>query len=188
MNDRTPQPIARPGPSRPGFSLIELLVVLGVISIIMLILMPVLADSRSEGNRVKCLSNLRQLHVGFELYAADNDGYVPHEDAPLTWDALIQPYIAEERERVWACPEDEDGFYEDYATSYEIRDWFAVDIDHPERSIATRRIEEAAADIILIFDGMPGWHGRDTRNAGTVDGSARTYAEDEFQENLLLVP
>ncbi|MEO0587512.1 MAG: prepilin-type N-terminal cleavage/methylation domain-containing protein [Planctomycetota bacterium] len=188
MADLFPFRRTRPGLQRPGFSLVELLVVLGVISILIVILMPVLAGSRDEAKRIQCLSNIRQLHVGFELYAADNDGYVPSEDSPLTWDALIQPYIAEERERVWECPADADGFYDDYATSYEIRDWFAVDLDYPERSLATKRLEEATADVILLFDGMPGWHAPDTRNASTVDGSARTYEEDDFQDNLLLVP
>ncbi|MEM0913039.1 MAG: type II secretion system protein [Planctomycetota bacterium] len=178
-------PLSSLRPAR-AFTLIEVLVVLGVIAILVLILMPVLAGSRSEAKRVECLSHLRSLHVGFELYAADHDGWVPDEDSPYTWDALIQPYIAEEREYVWACPEDDDNFYEDYATSYEIRDWFAVSIDHPERSLANKRLEEASPDMVLIFDGLPGWHADDTRNASSVDGSAKTWDEEDFQVNLEL--
>jgi len=173
---------------RPAFTLVEVLVVLGVISILILILLPVLSSGRSEAKRVQCRSHLRSLHVGFELYAADYDGWVPDEESAYTWDALIQPYIAEEREYVWACPEDDDGFYEDYATSYEIRDWFAVDLDFPERSLANKRLEEASPDIALIFDGLPDWHAPNTRNASAVDGSAKTWDEDEFQANLEQMP
>jgi prepilin-type N-terminal cleavage/methylation domain-containing protein len=174
--------------ARVAFTLIEVLVVLGVIAILVLILLPVLASGRSEAKRVECLAHLRQLMTGFQLYAADYDGWVPDEESAYTWDALIQPYIAKEREYVWACPEDDDSFYEDYATSYEIRDWFAVDVDFPERSLANKRLEEASPDTVLIFDGLPDWHAPDTRNAAAVDGSAKTWDEEQFQANLELMP
>lgn len=57
-----------------GFTLIELLVVIGVIAILMAILIPVLNRARELGQRVVCLSNLKQLTYAWILYAEDNDG------------------------------------------------------------------------------------------------------------------
>ncbi len=57
-----------------GFTLIELLVVIAVIALLMAILVPVLRSAREQGQRVVCLSNLRQLTLAWVLYADDHDG------------------------------------------------------------------------------------------------------------------
>ena len=57
-----------------GFTLIELLVVIAVIALLMAILVPVLRSAREQGQRVVCLSNLRQLTLAWILYADYNDG------------------------------------------------------------------------------------------------------------------
>ncbi len=59
---------------RKGFTLIELLVVIAVIALLMAILVPVLRSAREQGQRVVCLSNLRQLTLAWVAYADDNDG------------------------------------------------------------------------------------------------------------------
>jgi len=57
-----------------GFTLIELLVVIAVIALLMAILIPVLRSAREQGQRVVCLSNLRQLTLAWVAYSDDNDG------------------------------------------------------------------------------------------------------------------
>ncbi|MCF7976179.1 MAG: prepilin-type N-terminal cleavage/methylation domain-containing protein [Phycisphaerae bacterium] len=57
-----------------GFTLIELLVVISVIAVLLAILVPVMNRVRELGHRTVCLSNLRQLTLGWNLYAEDNDG------------------------------------------------------------------------------------------------------------------
>ncbi len=57
-----------------GFTLIELLVVIAVIALLIAILIPVLNLAREQGQRVVCLSNLRQLTLAWILYAEENDG------------------------------------------------------------------------------------------------------------------
>ena len=59
-----------------GFTLIELLVVIAIIAILAAILLPVLASSKEQAQRTKCLSNLRQLDLGITGYAQDNLDYV----------------------------------------------------------------------------------------------------------------
>jgi prepilin-type N-terminal cleavage/methylation domain-containing protein len=60
---------------RKGFSLVELLVAVSVISLLMAILMPVLATARSQAYGAICQSNLRQLFLANTGYSIENDGY-----------------------------------------------------------------------------------------------------------------
>jgi len=61
---------------RKGFTLIELLVVIAIIAILMAILMPALHRAREQGKRIMCIGNLKQLTLGWIMYADDNDGKI----------------------------------------------------------------------------------------------------------------
>jgi prepilin-type N-terminal cleavage/methylation domain-containing protein/prepilin-type processing-associated H-X9-DG protein len=62
---------------RKGFTLVELLVVIGIIALLISILLPSLNRARETANRVKCGSNMRQIGQAIQLYANENKGNYP---------------------------------------------------------------------------------------------------------------
>lgn len=75
LND-TPTDRLRAG-SPQGFTLVELLVVIGIIAVLVGILLPVISSVRRQAEQVKCSSNLRQLASAAMLHAHEHGGYLP---------------------------------------------------------------------------------------------------------------
>jgi prepilin-type N-terminal cleavage/methylation domain-containing protein/prepilin-type processing-associated H-X9-DG protein len=63
--------------SRSAFTLVELLVVIGIIALLISILLPTLNAARRQADRIKCLSSLKQLHLAYVQYGADYKGCWP---------------------------------------------------------------------------------------------------------------
>jgi len=62
---------------RRAFTLIELLVVIAIIGILAGLLLPSLAKAKSRGQRVACISNLKQIALGFRMWADENSNFYP---------------------------------------------------------------------------------------------------------------
>lgn len=90
-----------------AFTLLELLVVIGVIAVLLAILLPVLFSMRERGQRTACLSNLHQLDTALLTYTQDNDGFFPTRGPNGSghlpeWSDGVQKYVRDAD--VFRCP------------------------------------------------------------------------------------
>jgi prepilin-type N-terminal cleavage/methylation domain-containing protein len=65
---------------RDGFTIIEVLTVIAIIGILAAIIFPILGKVKENGRRARCVTNLKQFGVAYQMFAADNRGF-----APSTW-------------------------------------------------------------------------------------------------------
>jgi prepilin-type N-terminal cleavage/methylation domain-containing protein len=130
-----------------GFTLIELLVVIAIIAILAAILFPVFAQAKQAAKSITCLSNMKQIGTGFQLYLGDNDDAFPvvyREDSVAAEDwtgelasgfwapngqkqidyakthsirYLFNPYL--KNDQIWKCPSDSSTSIE-----YKVSQWF----------------------------------------------------------------
>jgi len=108
---------------RRGFTLIELLVVIAIIAILAAILFPVFSRAKEAAKKSNCLSNMRQIGIGFGLYMTESDdllpdrrdlksslpgGYRPWTEWPPSdprggWmTPILMPYL--KNREIWTCP------------------------------------------------------------------------------------
>ena len=113
--------------SRLAFTIVELLVVIGIIALLIAILLPVLQKAREQARIVVCASNERQIYHAMVMYAQDNRGTLPipgwfgepafpflaiQQLDPGVYDyshGVIWPYIPggpERRQQLFLCPSD----------------------------------------------------------------------------------
>lgn len=101
--------------ARRAFSLVELLVVIGIIALLIAILLPVMSKAREQSRRTKCLANLRSIGQALFVYANNHRDRLPNGNPPNVWsDASAADWVmvnfAEDLKNaaVFRCPSDKD--------------------------------------------------------------------------------
>jgi prepilin-type N-terminal cleavage/methylation domain-containing protein len=105
-----------------GFTLIEILIVVGIIALLAALLLPLLGSVRDRARLSSCANNLHQIHLGLSQYASDNSGLLPPYPSQITSGGTKPPAsltcIEQSRELVqsvlpyshssalWRCPSD----------------------------------------------------------------------------------
>src|SRR5947208_2579917 len=101
IQERSRVPMTRKHGKRgpTGFTLIELLVVIAIIAILAAILFPVFAQAREAARKTTCTSNMRQLALGWNMYAGDYDETFPMSaqldprGGQIFWMKMVDPYV-----------------------------------------------------------------------------------------------
>ncbi len=99
-----------PGESR-GFTLMELLIVIGIIGLLAGILLPVLSRAKESARRTQCASNIRQIGMGLMMYANENEEVFPQDTTTVverpsmrSLNMLYNTYISDKK--IFKCPSD----------------------------------------------------------------------------------
>ncbi|RYX84030.1 DUF1559 domain-containing protein [bacterium] len=144
-------------PKFGAFTLVELLVVIAIIAILAAILFPVFARARENARKTSCLSNLRQLGLGFMQYTQDYDEAFPLSSYPATnisWTLSTAPYI--KSTQIFRCPSDTAARWSApvsppaanyYTTSYIMNAYFAGTQTYAKLSAV-----QAPSKVIILAD------------------------------------
>jgi prepilin-type N-terminal cleavage/methylation domain-containing protein len=153
--------------ARRGFTVAEMLVVVGILVVVALLLMPMVTKARDASRGANCLSNLRRLGLAFRLYAQDHGGKLPDPaESEIPWEQSLNRYVTFDTFR---CPGDHE-LAPATGSSYDWRD-----TGDALTSLAGRTFAEPLRDhAVLVFDALPGWHEKNRMNVSYTDGSAQS--------------
>lgn len=130
------------------FTLIELLVVVSVIAILVTLLLPALQKSTEEAKRIKCKSQMKQIHAGFLMYAQDWNDFLPDG---MDWDlgsTGVASYINSSYDNLelkMPCPNCDAGLW---YRSYTMNDYLLFS------GYGERMLKKCRPQWIVVFDGM----------------------------------
>jgi prepilin-type N-terminal cleavage/methylation domain-containing protein/prepilin-type processing-associated H-X9-DG protein len=138
---------------RKAFTLVELLVVIGIIAILIGVLLPALASARRQSAALKCAAQLREIGNSFKLYELENRGYWPVARLNVNYniDGINYP-TANNGQAYWFT------FLAKYVTKSKVGSAVAGDTN------------EAANARRSIFYGCPSWEGYRNGSAATLAG------------------
>jgi prepilin-type N-terminal cleavage/methylation domain-containing protein/prepilin-type processing-associated H-X9-DG protein len=142
-----------------GFTLVELLVVIGIIAVLIAILLPALTAARKQAAAVKCLAHLRQIGQGYMLYANNNRNFFP----------VVKSDV----------PEDGFTFYLPVKNNYYWQDMLAPLLTKGKMNFQGTAADLQIARLSVLF-GCPGFEGYAVNTAFGVDRNNSGYAMNMY--------
>jgi prepilin-type N-terminal cleavage/methylation domain-containing protein len=163
-----------------GFTLIELMVTMGIIAVLLGLTLTVVARARQSARSTACLANLHHIGQGFVAYVMQSGGSYPDPlSAGQRWEDVLKSLVP--GAGTFRCDAD-DELFPAFSSSYDWRD-----TGNSLTTLAGRRATEVKRQgAVLAFESLPGWHARKKMNAVRVDLSAETMDEQQCLLDLTL--
>jgi len=187
--------------SHTAFTLIELLVVIAIIAILAAILFPVFSRAREQARKTACVSNMRQLGLGFQMYTQDYDESLPNSTdgfpgagrlgawnfykvfpanpSPGSFDVTqggLYPYA--KNKQIYICPDDGEGRQSgnSYAANSCVFQGSAAGF---ETGKALAAFDAPASFMLLTEEASPSFNGNNLAAVSTDDGYM-LYVANQF--------
>ncbi len=167
-----------------GQRLIEVMVAFGMAAVLAAILFPTFARSREKARQPACMSNMKQLALGIQMFAQDHDDRLP---GAVTWHDDILPYV--QNEEIFHCPAQMPDDVPDYAINPLVAGRDLADIENHEGTVLLYEVDRTGQPVFphngganyAFVDGHVKWF--DRRNA-PADLQATGFAPPEHSYGI----
>jgi prepilin-type N-terminal cleavage/methylation domain-containing protein len=167
---------------RTGFSLMELMVVISIISLLLGVTIPTLHTVKEKARSLQCLLNLRSIGSGLRMYADDNCEAFPRvtntNQTPIEFMNALSPYLGSKK--TFICPRDPNKPVQE-GGSY---DWRYT--DDPNCSLSRKKLNQIHYPCLVALGGdrYPSWHKRNFINVLFADMHVEQISEENWFKGI----